>query len=144
MPHGFPAMPSGGGAGMTGLLRFTGELMVFNRFFVSINMLFRNLKWLQGNIVDSPLFRLAAVALFAAYCVYLLHPCCWLHDRFGTDPKYDQLFRDAGPIVLVMTIVAFFYYQRLLIIREDEQRKGTDSPPIPSHTPSHGSNGRMV
>jgi hypothetical protein len=127
MPHGFPSLPSGGGAGMQNLQKFTAELMVFNRFFMSINRMFRNLKWLQSNVVESPLFLLAAVATFCAYCVYLLHPCCWLHDRFGTDSKYDQLARDAGPLVLVMSVIAFFYYKRLISDDEDKRASAADS-----------------
>ncbi|KAG8463026.1 hypothetical protein KFE25_001799 [Diacronema lutheri] len=100
-------------AGMQQLQRLTVQLNVFNNFFRAVNRLFLNLAMLQRNIVDSPLVRLLVVAAVAAYCVFLLHPCCWLHERFGVDQKVDQLARDAGPIVLVVSVVAFFYYERL-------------------------------
>lgn len=121
---GVPELPRGGPArGMQQLQAFTAEINVFNRFFEAINRLFRNLHWLQINIVDSPLFRLAAVAIFCAYCVYLLHPCCWLHELFGLNPRIDQLARDAGPLVLVLAVIGFFYGQRLAsdADRPDEQ-----------------------
>jgi hypothetical protein len=85
-------------------------------------MIFRNLAWLQKNIVDSPALRLAAVGVFAVYCVYLLHPCCWLHERFGVDEKVDHLARDAAPLLLVAAVIAFFYYLRVTSDRDNDAR----------------------
>lgn len=122
-------LPTGGGGGgaapqgipgLGQLQSFTGIVNVFNQFFHSINWLFRNLRLLQNNIVNSVAIQLMIVAALLLYCVYLLYPCCILHDRFGTDESVDRTLRDAGPIVLVCAIIGGFYYMRVRSDRTEQ------------------------
>jgi hypothetical protein len=95
---------------MEALRDITQSINTFVRFFESVNYLFCQLRWFEQNVLNSGSKLLLFVGVIICLCVLIYY-----EGGHGGGP-YDALNRfltDYGPIVLVVTIIAYFISQRL-------------------------------
>lgn len=107
---------------MEALREVTQSINTFVRFFESINYLFCQLRWFEQNVLNSGSKLLLFVGVIISLCVLMYY-----ESGHGGNP-YDALNKflvDYGPIVLVVTIIAYFISQRLAGAGPSEGGGGT-------------------
>jgi hypothetical protein len=95
---------------MEALRDITQSINTFVRFFESINYLFCQIRWFEQNVLNSGSKLVMIVGVIISLCVLIYYV-----GGHGGSP-YDALNKllvDYGPILLVVTIIAYFVTQRL-------------------------------